>query len=137
MDKVLSEDTALEQFEIIEEYYDLEEPQDKDQKVAYNAIKGKLLKAIQKGRITINVEGGLKITQNLVGKYGDMEPFLIYGELSGRAKKVMSKTSDNDHHGKIYLLLGALTGYGAKLIEELKGVDHVVAESLGLLFLMV
>lgn len=134
---ILSEENAEEQFNLLLEYYDIDEPEDDDLKKAFGMAKRKLIKAIRKGRLEIKEENGLKVYQNLSQKYTQMESPIVYGEVCGKAKIAMREASDNDNYGKIYALLGGLTGNGSGQIKVLKGIDLAIAENLGSVFLMV
>lgn len=128
----ISRETAEREFQKIVDYYEIEEFDREDQQDLFDQSKSKLVKAIQKNRLKIDDENGLKITQTT--KSGEN---LEYREIDGRAKQAMSKAKEGDHAGKMYAMLGSLCGGGPDLIMKLKGPDLSTAESLGAVFLSV
>lgn len=144
---LISAELAQAQLDLLFDYYDVdlatdlladgEDPDDRATR-AGESMKKKLLTAIQKGRLEI-AEGddGLVVSQHLRRPIPGVPNPLVYGEVTGRAKTVMSKFKKDDAHGRIYAFLGALSGEGASAIMRLKGVDMGLAEVLGAIFLMV
>lgn len=129
---MISEKVAIAQVQVLYDYYDIDiEEATGDQKTALQNANQRLIKAICKGRLTIEDKDGLKVTQ--VAKNGDK---LEYKEISGRAKLAM-KAGDNENHRRMYQLLGFLSGVGDSGIAKLTGYDLSIAECLGLLFLYV
>jgi hypothetical protein len=127
----MSRETAEKEFRIFEEYYEIEEFENEDQRAIYDQAKSKVVKAIQKGRVTISeVDGDFQVVQTT--KKGVR---LVYREVDGRAKMEMDKSKSD--HGRMYALLGALSKDGPDAIAQLKGADLSNAESLGALFLAV
>ena len=98
------------------------------------AAHARLLKAVRKGRLEIK-EGG-QVVQTLANPPGDMAT-ITYGELTGKAKLEIDKKGAAEHHGRMYALLGALSGLGDRAISSLRGIDLSVAECLGLVFMLV
>ena len=82
-----------------------------------------------KGILEIKTEDEFLIIQTL--KNGTR---LEYVEITGKAKVMMDKEKGN--HGKMYALLGSLSGLGSKALKDMKGVDVSLAETLGFFFLL-
>lgn len=136
MDFKISEDSAMEIFQKILDYYELD-PEDlgdvKVQKV-FESNFGRALKAIRLGRLKVEIgEKGIEISQTLK----DKNDVLDYQIISGKHKTQMAGEKEDDHYGKIYALTGALTGVGKSGILLLEGVDLSLAEVLGAIFLSV
>ena len=104
--------------------------------VAIRVSKKKLIKAIRKGRLEIKDEDGeMIVLQRLTAKYKNRTE-LKYKPLSGSAKIAQSKFKSDDHNGRMYAMLGSMSGEGASAIIGLKGPDLTTAECLGGLFLL-
>ncbi len=135
----ISEEVATQQLAELLDYYEIEESDmvgDDDEKAFEMTCKG-LKKAIRKGRLTITCQDEIKIKQILAKSYGGEVNELEYEELAGKHKLSMGKKKNTDHYGRMYALLGSLTGMGETAIAKLKGSDLSTAESLGFLFLRV
>jgi hypothetical protein len=141
---IISEELAEEQLELLFDYYDLDIDDYSDIEidgsrpdVALKVSKKKLIKSIRKGRLEISSDSdnGLSVVQKLVGKYKDRTE-LKYKPLTGRAKTEQSKFKGDDHHGRMYAMLGVMCGQGASAILSLEGPDLSTAECLGGLFLL-
>jgi hypothetical protein len=134
----ISDSVALQQLESLLDYYEIggDDFPEKKQKDAFEMTCARLKKAIMKGRLTVSVEDGIKITQRLKKTYGETTE-LEYQELSGKNKVAMGQYEETEQHKKIYALLGSLTSLGESGIEQLKAVDLSTAECLGFLFLQV
>lgn len=127
----ISAEVAKEQLDSLVEYYDIDiESDDVDQARARQSACDKVIRAIRAGRLEINKET-MVVVQTLKN-----DNKLTYRELDGKAKVEMGKRSNDDTHGKIYSLLGSLSGVGFNGITALKGKDLTLAESLGILFLL-
>ena len=137
-DYILSNEVAQEQLDLMLDFYDIDpeensidEAQEKGVKTAFV----KLRKAIRLGVIEIKeTDGKLQVKQNF---YKDKEKSIEYKTLTGQAKIGMGKKGDKDFHGRMYALLGYLSGLGERAILNLEGKDLSVAECLGMLFLVV
>jgi hypothetical protein len=129
---MISEEIAVEQAGILLDYYDID-PEDlpDDQQKIVDTYTRKLIKAIMRGRIEIKeIDGAPAITQ--FTKAGST---IAYGILGGKAREETSKVKDGNHYGKIYALLGSMSGIGKDAISALEGPDLTTAEALGMLFL--
>lgn len=128
-DFILSEESAAEQLELFMDYYDVDMNDiPTAQRDAVDIACRKVSKAIRRGKIEIRNTDGLQVVQMV------KETELVYGELTGRAKIAMGDKTD---YGKIYALLGSLSGAGETAIQKLKGADLSIAECIGMLFLQV
>ena len=136
----ISEEVAKEQFEQFCEYYDFdaEDATAEDVRVALDAATARIIKAIMRGRLEVkDVDGDITVRQVLKHPMGDVSE-LSYGVLTGKAKIAMEKKKkQDDHHGKIYALLGSLSGLGEGAISSLRGADLSTAECVGMVFLQV
>ena len=99
---------------------------------AYN----RLVSAIQKGKIEINMSDDTCLLIQHIGK-GENSKTIEYKELSGAAKVAMKNAGADDLYGKIYSLVGSLTGVGKEGITKLKGRDLSLAESIGMLIMQI
>ena len=133
----LSEETAQDILEQFIDYYEID-PADMSDDVgeAITTSLVKIRKAIQKGRIEINIDSEtITIKQHLKKPHPGIENPLIYKEIVGTAKTPIKP--DVSHYIKIYTFLGALSGEGLSNIQKLRGADLSLAESLGTVFLQV
>jgi hypothetical protein len=125
--------TAEKEFQKFVEYYEIDEFENKDQQELFDSAKSKIVKAIIRGRLEISeVEGEFLIIQTT--RKGQR---ITYREIDGQAKMESDKAGDGQNHGRIYSLLGYLSGDGQDAIKQLKGPDLSLAENLGAAFLAV
>ncbi len=142
MENKISVEVAREQVDLFLDYYDmpldelLEELDDKNMKSGVKTSYNRIIKAIQKGRIEISLsdDDQLKIIQH-VGK--DNSETLEYKIIDGHAKSSMKNADSEDTYGKIYSLIGSLTGLGKEAILKLKGKNLSDAECIGMILLQV
>lgn len=150
---VLGREAASEQFELLEEYYDIDEDDMEDDlgdeeedeisesgKAGYRMAKKRLLRALRKGQIEIKDENDtLRVIQTLAKPPKELggKNVIIYNEITGQAKIPMKKHKDNNLYGKIYAFLSGLSGQEELIFRNLKGADLSIAESLGAVFLRV
>lgn len=133
----LSEETAKDVFHIFLDHYELEDEEiDDEQKAAFALAERRIIKAIRKGRLEIEAGPPLKIVQTLKNPLGDVDK-LEYAELTGKAKVEMQHCKDTDNFGRMYALVGSLTGIGKTGISKLTGVDLSLCECMALYFLAV
>jgi hypothetical protein len=135
LDYKVSEETATSALNGFFECYEVdpkEEAISDDQRIAIDAAIAKVTKAIRLGKVTIE---GMIITQTL-SKAPSEVTTVVYGEMTAKAKVEMGKKSQDDHYGRIYCLLGSLSGLGERAIMGLKGSDLSTAESIGIIFLL-
>ncbi len=135
VDYKISEESAMEVFQKILDYYELDTDDlgdDKIQKV-FESNFSRALKAIRLGRLSVEIGDRIEIKQTLKNN----SEVLDYAVISGFHKTQMAGEKEDDHYGKIYALNGALTGVGKTGIMKLEGVDLSLAEVLGAIFLSV
>jgi hypothetical protein len=135
----LSEESARKTFDEFIDYYEID-PEDIKETEAKNGLERvveKMIKYIRLGRVEIKIEKeGMKVIQHLKRPPGEMKE-IEYGEISGRNKTQMKDKNPNDFHGRLYAMMGSLSGLGEKAMLDLKGVDLALVECLGALFLNV
>lgn len=143
--KLSIDETAPEHLQMLLDYYDIDDDDFVDEETgevsnAVLAIKRKLIKAIAKGRIELELDdnGGFTgaVLQHLESKYKKLESPVRYKKLGGRAKVATKEASDNNKYGKVYALMGSLCGYGSASMIGLDGPDSLAMENLGFLFLL-
>ncbi len=128
----ISEETAEEHLQAFLDYYEIDVSNIEldSQRTAIRGACEKLVKSIRAGRLELNGDDG---TATIHPKKG---ADLHCAELSGKAKVQMSRRPESDMHGRIYALIGSLTGTGFNHIQDLTGRDLVMVENLGILFLL-
>lgn len=132
-DKKISIQVATDQFQEIVDHYDIDlDDLGENQKAAIEKAQKKIISSIMAGRLELMVGDDFKLLQRC--KSGAV---LTYRELDGKAKAAMGSRGENDNHGKIYAMMGSLSDVGYNGIAALKGSDLALAESLGLVFLVV
>ncbi len=135
----VSEEVAEEQLEIFMDYYDIdiESIDHKEIQAGLKLSASKAMRAIRKGKLSIELDGdAIKVTQTFRNKEG-VDDTIDYAVIAGRHKVAMKDKTDTDNYGKIYALMGSLSGLGEKAIQSLKGADIGLVESLGGLYLQV
>lgn len=132
---MISKEVAKEALDSFYDYYEIDmNDLDDDLKMAVaGEVQRKLIKALQSGRLQIS---GASVKQTLKNPPGEVTE-ITYGELTGKAKIAMKGKAEADHYGRIYALLGSLSGLGETAITGLKGPDLSLAECVGVLFLQV
>ena len=129
---ILSTEAAQDQFELFTDYYELELSGDMAE-----SARDAIIKAVRLGRVTIaEADGKLSVTQVFKNPPGDVSE-IEWVEISGKHKMAMDGCKDTEVYARAYRLAGALTGMGEAGIKNLRGPDLSVAESLGVLFLLV
>lgn len=135
----ISAEVARQQLSIMLDYYEIDGESflDENQSNIFSQTCERLKKAIMKGRLSITSKDGIEVKQHLKNSYAGEVKILDYAEIAGKHKTSMGKHKDTDHYGRMYALLGSLTGMGDAAIRSLKGPDLSTAECLGFLFLQV
>jgi hypothetical protein len=138
-EKVISEETAQGQIDKFLDCYDIDPDDMPDNlKAAVISSLKKIKKAIRKGRLEIEItDETVIISQYIDSKKapkGAPNP-IVYKEVTGAAK--IGIKDDSTDYGKMYSFLGALSGEGIRLFQNLSGKDLSLAESLGVVFLQV
>jgi hypothetical protein len=130
----MSDEEIKEQIDLLLDFYDLEIQDESPLK----SLSEKLIGFVRKGRIEIVLtDGKPNIYQHLKLSYKNMTSPLQYGVLRGLNKLSMKDSSANDAYGRIYSLVGSLTGYTSGQIALLEGADHSVMECVGAFFMSV
>jgi hypothetical protein len=139
MDSKISATVAQQQLDELLDYYEIDGESfiDENQSNIFSQTCERLKKAIMRGRLSISGKDGIEVKQHLKNSYAGEVKVLDYAELAGKHKTSMGKHKDTDHYGRMYALLGSLTGMGEVAITKLKGPDLSTAECLGFLFLQV
>ena len=84
------------------------------------------------GRISFKEdEDGFSII--LHKKIGDP---ITFKELDGYAKTEMSKKKSDDEYGRIFALMGKMSGLGEHAVKKLKGPELSLVEAIGTTLLM-
>jgi plasmid stabilization system protein ParE len=132
---VLSKQSAENEVKKIFDYYeiDLDDIEDKDQKKFIKQNFDRLIKAARLGRLSVNTDDGIKITQVLRSSGEKVE----YQEISGKAKTATAGKQADDFYGRIYAIQGVTSQLGEAAIKDMKGVDLSLCEVLGAIFLSV
>lgn len=131
----LSEEVAQDQLQIFCDYYDIDsESASEEQKKAIEIAQRKLIRAIQKGRLTITDKDGVTVIQNLLHPPGDCQD-IKYRKITGKSR--LALTDKDSEYKRMYSLLGHLSGLPLNAIAALQGQDLSTAEYLAVLFLAV
>lgn len=136
MEYKLSESSAQKQIDILTNagVVEIEDITDEATRNGLLSSLNILKRSVRKGLLEIGIskEGELKIIQNLQKGNGKS---IEYKEVTGEAKLIMGKASDENNYEKAYTLLGYLSGLGIDGIKKLKGIDLSIAECLSAVFL--
>ena len=127
----LSEESANDQLKIFLDYYDINiELFEGNIRSGMNMAFAKIINGIRKGKLEITEkDDGISVIQTL--RNGEK---ITYAEISGRHKISMG---DKEEYGKIYALMGSLSGLGEKAISSFKGADLGLVECLGTLYIQI
>lgn len=139
-ENVISDEVAQKQLDSLLEYYDIDmnDFENDTQKDGLKTACKKLKKAIRKGLLEIKEEeDSLIVYQHLNKPIDGVKNPIKYREIDGRCKIAMKESKDGDHYGKLYSLMGGLSGEGYQVMMRFKGIDLSVMECLGSLFLNV
>ncbi len=135
----ISEEVAQDQLDMFLDYYEFElESLPSDQRMVVEYSLKRLNTAIRKGFLEIKIEDDtIKVTQILKKPPAPDMTQIVYAELSGKHKIAMRDKKNEDQYGRMYSLVGSMTGFGETFFYSLKGIDISIAECLGGLFLLV
>lgn len=145
-DYAIQKENAEDIFADLLDWYDIDEDDYKDGKdkgAAFKQAKRKIIKGICKGYVEVNKDTNklgeevLNVQQNFKFKYHKAPSRLLYREVNGKSKKAIKESEGVGEYGMMYKFLAALAGDDLYIVEQLKGVDIGLAESLGYLFLQV
>lgn len=125
MDYKLSEESAKEQLDLFFQYYDVNPDYLMSSK---DRILGKIILGLRLGKIEIVLEEGLKIIQ-YVGK-----DKIEYGQISGLIRIELDKYEDGIK--KIYAVIRMISQEDESTFKKMEGIDILIAECIGALFLI-
>ena len=134
----ISEESAKKQLKIFNEYYEFKTSLvPATSREAVDSAIDRILDAIINGRLTIRESSdGVELVQKFKFPPGEKSE-MTYGVLTGKTKVALKTKTEQDNFGKMYALVGSLTGIGDDGIQALKGPDLSLAECIGCLFLQV
>ena len=139
---ILSKEAAESEVKKILKYYelDIDDIEDKEQKKFIKANYDRLIKAARLGRLEVKIEKGISVIQHcrLIDEKGNSNALgetITYKEINGEAKSATAGKEATDLYGRIYAVMGSLSGVGEDGIKKLKGVDLSLCEVLGAIFL--
>lgn len=138
-DPSISEEAARDQLDLLLDFYDIDLNGIDDEQLSrvMNSNCSKLVRSIMKGRVEIvEKDDTVVVKQYLKRPIKGVDNPIEYKEITGRAKIAMKDYKDTDYYGRMYALLGSLSGVGASSIMAMKGVDLSVAECLCSVFLL-
>ena len=135
---ILSKEAAENVLESLFDFLeiDVDEIEDPKLKDMIKSSRGRLIKAIRKGRIEIKTDGGFRVIQHL--RFDEKkENSLVFKVPGAIAKKAMADKKPEDFNGRIYAMMGSACGLGEAAIDKLDPVDLSTVEVLGAIFLSV
>jgi len=129
-ENILSEESALENFQKFVDFYDVDEKDLEDETI--KKFIGGIIRAIRRGRLEFeDTEDGLVIHQNLVRSVGGVSR-ITYSQFNGAAKKAID--TQKGEVAKIHAMMAKLSRESMGFIEKLIGPDYSTMESLAVLF---
>lgn len=134
--KIMSTESAESALQDLYDYYDLDQSiLDDDSKKTLHDMRPKLIRGIQIGRLEIkrNENDDIVIVQT-VGQAGSQ--VLEYNSELARALVAMKKYDVKDTYGRIYAMLGSLSGMSTDAIQMLKGADLKLAHAVGMTLML-
>ena len=130
MEYKISEETAQHQLKIFVEYYDIDLNLLAPHK---DRVVKKLILGLRLGKIEIVEEGQVKIHQYYNdSKNGNQK--ITYGPITGFIRIEVDKMKDGME--KIYYLISALSEEDKTIFKRMEGLDILIAECIGGLFLI-
>lgn len=128
----ISEESAQAQVLSLLEFYQIDlETMGPDQRRGIETSLSKLTGFVMQGLVVIAAP---KVMQNLRTPPGALAQ-IEYGEVTGKNMVAMDGRPVEDIYGRIYALLGSVSGLGEDAFRALKGIDLSVAENLGTVFI--
>lgn len=133
----ISDESADEQIKMLLDYYDVDPskmPEDSQKVIETNltTIKDSIKSGICE--IKKNESGDVHIIHYRPGKTPSQ---IVYKTLTGRAKIAMGPKKQTDAYGRIYALMGIISGLGEDFITDLPASELKITEAIGLFFLQV
>ena len=139
---ILSKEAAESEVKKILKYYelDIDDIEDKEQKKFIKANYDRLIKAARLGRLEVKIEKGISVIQHCrlfdeKGNSNALGEIITYKEINGEAKSATAGKEATDFYGRIYAVMGSLSGIGEDGIKKMRGVDLSLCEVLGAIFL--
>jgi hypothetical protein len=137
---LISEDSAIEQLEILMEYYDIDKNdiEIEEGAEAVQTLMNGLVRAIRKGRleITVDSDGKLVVTQHLKYPPGDITD-INYNIVGQKARLAMDRVKSTKEQERMCAFMGSLSGLGSTGIGSLVAADMGTMNRLATLFSMV
>lgn len=130
----LSKESARKELQKFYDYYEVEKSDlSSDSQKALEGVESVVIKGFQNGYFEIvESDKGFCVMQRLKS---NPEDTFTYKELNGEAKLAMSSKKEDDVSGRIYAMLGSLSGEGAAVIAQFKSSDLKRAEHFGSILL--
>ena len=143
MDKqkiLISEDSAIEQLDILMEFYDIDKNDIEIEEgvEAVQTLMNGLVRAIRKGRLEIKLDsdGKLLVTQHLKHPPGDIAD-VDYSVVGQKARLAMDRVKSTKEQERMCAFMGSLSGLGVQGVSGLVGADMGTMNRLATLFSMV
>ena len=143
MDKqkiLISEDSAIEQLEILMEFYDIDKNDIEIEEgvEAVQTLMNGLVRAIRKGRLEIKLDSDQKliVTQHLKHPPGDIAD-VDYSVVGQKARLAMDRVKSTKEQERMCAFMGSLSGMGVQGVSGLVGADMGTMNRLATLFSMV
>jgi hypothetical protein len=136
----ISYEAAENELDVFLDYYDIypEEMVKEDEKDNLLSALENIIIHIRAGLISFETtkDGDVNVIQKLKNAPEGTKQTAIYESINIPNAKVQMKNAKNDdQYGKMYALMGCLSGSGAQWVKSRKGVDYKVMEALSVLFL--
>jgi hypothetical protein len=135
----ISEEAANNTVEIFLDYYEIfpDEITNTDEKNNLVGAIDATIGFIRAGHVMIESteDGDVNIIQNLKLSKGEAKKAIYESANLTKAKTEMKSCKNDDLYGKMYALMGSLSGNGSTWIKNFKGIDQRVMEALSVLFL--
>lgn len=125
----LSEESAKTQLDLLFDYYGVDIDNFQEEQKSTTA---ELIAAIRAAKVEIKEQEDDVVAIQTLRSGQTLE---YKGLCLADAKIAMKAAKSDDQYGKIYALLGSLSGVGIEGIKKLAPSDLSIAESLGLVFL--
>ena len=137
---LISEDSAIEQLEILMEFYDIDKNDIEIEEgvEAVQTLMNGLVRAIRKGRLEIKLDSDQKliVTQHLKHPPGDIAD-VDYSVVGQKARLAMDRVKSTKEQERMCAFMGSLSGLGVQGVSGLVGADMGTMNRLATLFSMV
>lgn len=132
--EIVAKEVALVEFDRFADCMDLDVDTSKldvEDKVAFEDQKGRIVKAIMCGSLTINGSGEPEFTPQ---RSKDAKP-IKFPEPTGSALMAMDKRKKNEDMAKFFATMGDMTGEHPSTFAKMKMADLKVCMAIAILFL--